>query len=104
MHRQQLVYSAGPSGMEPLADDETLGGAGVVQDGTAELDVLLAELTAAELAELAPKVWCSTNASLLGAMLKLRNTFAHLHIYYGSAFTMVLTSTRFLSQFANNSC
>ena len=43
--------------MEPLADDETLGGAGVAQNGSAELDVLLADLTAAEAAELGSKVW-----------------------------------------------
>ncbi len=48
VRRQRLVYRPGPHGMEALADDETLGGAGVAQDGTAELDVLLAELTAAE--------------------------------------------------------
>ena len=55
-HRQRLVYRPGPRGMEPLADDETLGGAGVAQDGTAELDVLLAEVTEAEVAELDAKV------------------------------------------------
>ncbi len=48
VRRQRLVYRPGPRGMEPLADDETLGGAGVAQDGMAELDVLLADLTAAE--------------------------------------------------------
>ncbi len=44
VRRQRLVYRPGPRGMEALADDETLGGAGVARDGTAELDVLLAEL------------------------------------------------------------
>jgi hypothetical protein len=39
-----------------LADDETLGGAGVARDGTAELDVLVAELTAVEATELGIKV------------------------------------------------
>ena len=43
VRRQLLMYRPGPRGMEPLADDETLGGAGVAQDGTAELDVLLLE-------------------------------------------------------------
>jgi hypothetical protein len=43
--RQRLVYSAGPRGSDPLADDETLGGAGVAQDGSAVLDVLLVDLT-----------------------------------------------------------
>jgi hypothetical protein len=56
VHRQRLVYRPGPRGMEPLADDETLGGAGVAQDGSAELDLLLAEMTAAEVKELGQKV------------------------------------------------
>ena len=42
VRRQRLVYRPGPRGMEALADDETLGGAGVAQDGTAELDMLVA--------------------------------------------------------------
>ena len=48
VRRQRLVYSAGPRGMDALADDETLGGAGVARDGSAEIDVLLADLTAAD--------------------------------------------------------
>ncbi len=48
VHRQRIIYQPGPRGMDPLADDETLGGAGVARDGSAELDVLLADLTAAE--------------------------------------------------------
>jgi hypothetical protein len=52
VRRQRIMYRPGPRGIEPLADDETLGGAGVAQDGSTELDVLLAELSAAELAEL----------------------------------------------------
>jgi hypothetical protein len=47
VRRQRLIYRRGPHGMEPLADDETLGGAGVTQDGTAELDVLMEPLTKA---------------------------------------------------------
>jgi hypothetical protein len=57
VRRQRLVYSAGPRGLDALADDETLGGAGVARDGTAELDVLVADLTAAEAEELGEKVW-----------------------------------------------
>ncbi len=57
VRQQRLVYRPGPRGMEPLADDETLGGAGVAQDGSAALDVLLDELTAAEVAELGEKVY-----------------------------------------------
>ncbi len=57
VRRQRLMYRSGPLGIEPLADDETLGGAGVAQDGSAELDVLLAELTASQLAELGPQVF-----------------------------------------------
>ncbi len=56
VRRQRLVYSAGPRGMDALADDETLGGAGVARDGSAELDVLVADLTVAEAAELGEKV------------------------------------------------
>ncbi len=56
VHRQRLVYRPGPHGINPLADDETLGGAGVARDGTAVLDVLLAELTAAQAADLGRKV------------------------------------------------
>jgi hypothetical protein len=56
VRRQRLVYSAGPRGMDALADDETLGGAGVARDGTAELDVLVADLTPAEAEELGQKV------------------------------------------------
>ena len=48
VRRQRLVYQPGPYGMDPLADGETLGGAGVARDGSAKLDVLLADLTAAE--------------------------------------------------------
>ena len=58
VRRQRLVYRPGPHGMEALADDETLGGAGVARDGSAELDVLLAELTEEEMAALGEKVLC----------------------------------------------
>ena len=58
VRRQRLVYTAGPRGMDALADDETLGGADVAQDGSAKLDVLLADLTEAEIAELGRNV-CS---------------------------------------------
>ena len=56
VRRQRLVYRPGPHGMEALADDETLGGAGVARDGSAELDLLLASLTADEVRALGPKV------------------------------------------------
>ena len=56
VHRQRLVYRPGPRGMEPLEDFETLNGAGVARDGTAELDVLAEPLTAAEVTALGPKV------------------------------------------------
>ena len=52
VRRQRLVYRPGPRGMEALADDETLGGAGVAQDGSAKLDVLLADWTAGDKREL----------------------------------------------------
>jgi hypothetical protein len=56
VRRQRLIYRPGPRGMEPLADDETLGGAGVAQDGTAVIDVLLVEFSTAEVEELGDKV------------------------------------------------
>ncbi len=65
VRRQRLVYRPGPRGMDALADDETLGGAGVAQDGTALLDVLVAELTDADVAELGPQVRASFVADTL---------------------------------------
>ena len=56
IRRQRLVYTAGPSGMDALADDETLGGAGVAQDGSAKLDLLLTDLSEAEASRLGEKV------------------------------------------------
>jgi hypothetical protein len=56
VRQQRLVYSAGPRGMEALADDETLGGAGVARDGTAELNVLIEPLTDEEVAALGKEV------------------------------------------------
>jgi hypothetical protein len=56
VRRQRLVYQPGPFGMDPLADDETLGGAGVARDGTAELDVLVVDLTPDEVATLGKEV------------------------------------------------
>ncbi len=56
VHRQRLVYRPGPFGMDALADDETLGGAGVARDSTAELDVLVEPLTREELNALGVKV------------------------------------------------
>ena len=57
VRRQRLVYRPGPFGMDALADDETLGGAGVAQDGSAELDVLVEPLTEVESETLGEKVW-----------------------------------------------
>ena len=56
VRRQRLVYRPGPRGMDALANDETLGGAGVTQDGSAELDVLMEPLTDEEMGALGPKV------------------------------------------------
>jgi hypothetical protein len=58
VRRQRLVYRPGPHGIQPLADDETLGGAGVAQDGSAVLHVVLTDLTVAEAAECSANVWC----------------------------------------------
>ena len=48
VRRQRLMYRPGARGMEALADDETLGGAGVARDGTAKLDVLMLDRLAKE--------------------------------------------------------
>ena len=64
VRRQRLVYRPGPHAIDPLADDETLGGAGVARDGSAELDVLLADLTAAEADELGRRVRPCWNSCL----------------------------------------
>ena len=49
LRRQRPIYIARPRGENDLEDDdETLGDADVAQDGSAELDVLLGYLTAAE--------------------------------------------------------
>ena len=58
VRRQRLVYRPGPRGLEALADDETLGGAGVARDGTAELDVLIEPLTDDEEFALGRQVCC----------------------------------------------
>jgi hypothetical protein len=56
VRRQRLVYRPGPCGLEALADDETLGGAGVARDGTAELDVFVEPLTDEEIILLGKEV------------------------------------------------
>jgi hypothetical protein len=52
VRRQRLMYRPSPRGMNPLADDETLGGAGVAQDGSAVIDILMEGLTDAEASDL----------------------------------------------------
>ncbi len=61
------MYSAGAFGMEPLADEETLVGAGVAQDGSAEFDVVLANVKAKEARKLG-RIVCIP-ASVLYLML-----------------------------------
>ena len=56
VRQQRLVYRSGPRGIEPLANDETLSGAGVAQDGSAELDVLIVDLTEADVEQLGQHV------------------------------------------------
>jgi hypothetical protein len=52
VRRQRLVYSAGPHGINPLADDDTLGNICVKRDGTAMFDVLLADVSPDKAAKL----------------------------------------------------
>ncbi len=66
VRRQRLVYQPGPYGMDALADDETLGGAGVAEDGTAVIDVLIEPLTEAELKKLHKKARYFQDIALLG--------------------------------------
>jgi hypothetical protein len=70
VRRQRLVYRPGPRGMEALADDETLGGAGVARDGTAELDVLIEPLTEAEVTALSRTVSfvCSVSSGIVSSI------------------------------------
>jgi hypothetical protein len=72
VRRQRLVYRPGPFGMDELADDETLGGAGVARDGTAELDVLVEPLTEEEAKALDRKV------PLLAIHFLLRGVVQHV--------------------------
>ncbi len=64
VHRQRLVYRPGPHGINPLADVETLSGAGVSQDGTAELDLLMEDLTEEQAAKLNASVWFHARTGL----------------------------------------
>ena len=57
VRRQRLVYTAGPYDLDPIDDRETLGGAGVAQDGSASLDVLIADLTEEDLWAMESDVW-----------------------------------------------
>ena len=101
VRRQRLVYRPGPRGMEALADDETLGGAGVAQDGSAELDVLLAELTAVQTLTLGHKVWhCWGKLGPLRVIFCVPNvtlfkTAVHFHTYFGFILVFVYTCTPF---------
>ncbi len=95
VRRQRLMYRPGPRGMEPLADDDTLGGAGVAQDGSAELDVLLMELTAEEAAALSPMVWHWTGRNHSITMLHLCNYIGIWHSCFHSGphlFSFISTS------------
>jgi hypothetical protein len=74
VRRQRLVYRPGPRGIEPLANDETLGGAGVARDGTAELDVLIEPLAEEELAALDQKVLCLAQPYDLCDLVWLRSS------------------------------
>ncbi len=80
LHRQRLVYRPGPRGIDALADDETLGGAGVAQDGSAELDVLLEELTEAEKADLSARLLVTAKEDRCGELLELLDDGADIEV------------------------
>jgi hypothetical protein len=78
VHRQRLIYRPGSLGTEPLADDKTLGGAGVAQDGSANLDVLLAELTEAQATEVGERMLEAARNGLMDDMLDLLDQGANI--------------------------
>ena len=82
--RQRLVYQPGPHGMDPLADNETLGGAGVAEDGSAKLDVLLADLSEVRKDE-------------LGFMVRLY-CYVSVHIFYEYVVYLCKCSAEFRMQ------
>jgi hypothetical protein len=94
VRRQRLVYSAGPRGMDALADDETLGGAGVARDGTAQLDVLLADSEYSKMCswDLGRKVCHSSSVTREGDTLAtwLICLFQCLYIRVSSALHLIL--------------
>ena len=71
VRRQRLVCRTGPHGLNPLADDETLGGAGVAQDGSGVLDVLLVDLTKDEAAQLGWRLLGATQNGFTSDVLDL---------------------------------
>jgi hypothetical protein len=80
--RQRLVYSAGPHGMDPLADNETLRGAGVAQDGSAKLDVLLADLTEEEADEFGPEVCFSLGLCECNGQIMVCRDYTHFDVVF----------------------
>ena len=72
--RQQLVFSDRPDDIDVLADDETLGGACVAQDGSAELDVQLTIVRKEKARKLGPKV---SYASAFPCCLLLLDAMMH---------------------------
>ena len=80
VQRQRLVYRSGPRDIEPLDDDETLDDVGVAQDGSAELDVLLADLTAAEAAAMGPLLLETAKGGLADAMREVLDEGAYIEI------------------------
>ncbi len=77
VHRQQLMYRAGASGIAPLADHETLGAAGIAQDGSAALDVLV------RANERTLRAYCSHGYSI-GAIVLIHLLWIPLHFWIHS--------------------
>jgi hypothetical protein len=90
VHRQSLMYRLGPRGIEPLTDDETLGGAGVAQDGSAELDVLLAELSEDEVAILGPRLLAAAENGCASELREVMDEGADLECRDGFGFTALI--------------
>ena len=90
VHRQSLMYRPGPRGIEPLADDDTLGGAGVAQDGSAEFDVLLTDLSEYEVAILGPKLLAAAENGHTSELCEVMDQGADLESRDGREYTALI--------------
>jgi hypothetical protein len=96
VRRQRLVYRPGPHGINPLADEETLGGAGMARDDTTSLDVLLTELTEEDLTGLGRKVCrtlCSPYCCVYQVLLIISAFFTFCSIFHACGLYVIYVSS-----------